>query len=251
MNCANFRFYGEINDFLSQKLRNLLFSHPFDWKASIKDMVESLGVPHCEVEMLVVNGRCVDFDYIVQPDDWIEVFGYASGIHHSPPLADPILLRPVMHGKPTFVLDTHLGRLASYLRMMGFDTLYRNDYSDDELAFISNVEGRILLTRDIGLLKRSLVVYGRFMRHTNPKKQIVEVLQRYQLTPYVVPLQRCLKCNGELTPVEKSAILHQLTPTTAQHYDVFHQCSHCGQIYWKGAHYDSMQAFMAEVMEAG
>lgn len=250
MSCASFHFYGETNDFLLPVQRNVSFNHVFKWKASIKDMVESMGVPHCEIELLLVNRRAVDFEYIVQPDVQIEVFDRVENAPLHQLLPHLLPLRPALSGKPSFILDTHLGRLASYLRMMGFDTLYRNDYMDDELALISNIEQRVLLTRDLGLLKRSLVVHGRFMRHTDPKRQIVEVLQRYQLMQYVVPLQRCLKCNGDLNLVEKSEIIHQLTPNTAEFYDVFHQCSHCGQVYWRGSHYDRMQAFMAEVMES-
>jgi uncharacterized protein len=245
MSRASFRFYGETNDFLPPAHRETSFHHSFNWKASIKDMVESLGVPHCEIELLLVNGRAVDFEYIVQPNDCIEVYD----CHADLPVEARQTLRPLLTGKPRFILDTHLGRLASYLRMMGFDTLYRNDYSDDELAFVSNVEQRVLLTRDIGLLKRSLVVYGRFMRQTDPRRQIVEVLHHYKLTTEVVPLQRCLKCNGLLQGVEKSQILQYLTPTTAAYYDVFHQCDQCGQIYWKGSHYNKMQAFMAQVID--
>jgi uncharacterized protein len=238
MNRVSFRFYGEINDFLPNVQRETIFDHHFKWKASIKDMVEAIGVPHCEIELLRVDKHAVDFEYIVQPNVHIEVFARF----------DSSQLRPPLVGKPRFVLDTHLGRLASYLRMMGFDTLYRNDYSDDELALISNQQERVLLTRDIGLLKRSLVIHGRFMRHTDPKHQIVEVMRRYDLAQFVVPLQRCLKCNGLLHSVDKASILNRISPTTAQHFDLFHQCSDCGQVYWKGSHYDQMQSFMAHVM---
>lgn len=245
MNHASFCFHGEINFFLPHRQRHTIIKHPFDWKASIKDMVESLGVPHCEIELLTVNHVAVDFEYIVQPDVRIDVYAWAVNT----PINDKVALRPPLNTKPRFILDTHLGRLASYLRMMGFDTLYRNDYSDDELAFVSNAEQRILLTRDIGLLKRSLVIYGRFVRETNPRRQIIEVMRRYQLLNHVVSFQRCLKCNGVLHLVEKEAILHRLTSTTAQYYDVFHQCVDCEQIYWKGSHYDKMQEFMAEVID--
>ncbi len=245
MNRASFRFHGEINLFLPRPRRHTTIFHPFDWRASIKDMVESLGVPHSEIEVLLVDGMTVDFEYIVQPDAEIDVYGTLADA----PVVPLTPLRPPLTGKPRFVLDTHLGRLASYLRMIGFDTLYRNDYPDDELALISSSEQRVLLTRDIGLLKRSLVVYGRFMRATDPRQQIVEVVRHYHLTEHIVPLQRCLKCNGLLTRVEKTAIEHRLTATTAQTYDVFHQCGNCGQIYWKGSHYTQMQEFMNRVIQ--
>jgi hypothetical protein len=239
---AVFHIHGELNDFLPHARRDRPFVHPFDWRGSIKDRVESLGVPHCEIEALVVNGEPVGFHYLVQPDDVIDV------LPHDPLAERDRLLRDPLPDGRRFVLDTHLGRLACYLRMMGFDTLYRNDYADDELARISCEEERILLTRDIGLLKRSIVTYGRFVRATNPRLQLVEISRRYDLPGGVLPFRRCLKCNGTLHAVEKAAIRHRLTDDTARHYDEFHLCRNCGQIYWKGSHYDRMQAFIAEVL---
>jgi len=245
MNIATFHFFGELNFFLPKKHRYQPFEHQFAWKASIKDMVESLGPPHCEIGLLTVDGVSVGFDHIVEPHSHICVYD-------DPALADVdklVSLRPLLTDKPRFVLDTHLGRLAGYLRMMGFDTLYRNDYADDQLAEISDVEGRILLTRDIGLLKRGRVCYGYFIRATNPKEQIVEIVQKYRLSHVVTPFRRCLKCNGELTSVEKSHILGQLPNTSAEQYDEFRQCDDCGQVYWKGTHYEKMCEFLDGLMK--
>jgi hypothetical protein len=132
--------------------------------------------------------------------------------------------------------------------MLGFDTLYRNDYPDDELAYTSHVETRILLTRDIGLLKRSMVVYGRFMRETAPKRRVMEVMQRFNLGDWVVPFQRCLTCNGQLHQVEKQQVMQQLSASTIQFYDEFHRCEDCGKVYWKGSHYERMREFMSQVL---
>jgi uncharacterized protein len=246
MSHAYFQFHGEINDFLPRPLRHSVIDHTFDWKASIKDMVESLGVPHCEIELLVVDGKSVDFDYLVQPGVSVDVYDRSERFD----LAHKVTLRPPLTAKTRFILDQHLGRLASYLRMMGFDTLYRNDYHDDELAEVSNTDQRVLLTRDLGLLKRSLVIHGRFVRETEPKLQIVEVVKRFNLVKYIIPFRRCLKCNGVLDPVDKADIVHQLPSRTAQFYDEFHLCLDCGQIYWKGPHYEQMQELMARVIAA-
>ncbi len=241
---AYFRFHGEINDFLPYAWRGATIDHTFDWRASIKDMVESLGVPHSEIDLLMVDGLSVDFDYLVQPDVMVEVYDWAFAAD----VTRRVPLRPPLPDKARFILDTHLGRLASYLRMMGFDTLYRNDYADDELAQVSNAQERILLTRDIGLLKRSLVIHGRFVRQTDPRRQIVEVVRRYNLAQLIIPFKRCLKCNGVLDPVDKSTILHRIQHRTAEFYDEFHLCPSCGQIYWKGPHYEQMQELMAQVI---
>lgn len=242
---ATFHFHGGLNDFLPRSQRDKPLTYPFDWRASIKDMVESLGPPHSEIELLVVNGESVDFDYIVQPGVRIDVYDDFEAVT----LPEKVALRPALEGRPRFVLDTHLGRLASYLRMLGFDTLYRNDYPDDELAYVSNVEQRILLTRDIGLLKRSLVIYGYFMRATHPKQRVLEVMARFDLQTWVIPFKHCMKCNGALHRVEKADILAEISPKTARFYDEYHRCQHCGRIYWKGSHYQRMQSFLAEVLQ--
>ncbi|PJF38034.1 MAG: twitching motility protein PilT, partial [Phototrophicales bacterium] len=133
---------------------------------------------------------------------------------------------------------------------LGFDTLYRNDYPDDALAAISDLEKRILLTRDIGLLKRSRVVYGYYVRETNPRRRLYEIIARYNLLEQAMPFRHCLRCNGNLMVVDKAHIREQLPPNTAKYYDEFHQCTVCKQIYWRGSHYERMQAFINEVMQA-
>ena len=246
MDHATFHFYAELNDFLPRRQRHKPVDHAFNWRASIKDMIESLGIPHAEIQWLVVNQQGVDFSYIVQPHDRIEVYPFSV----QPETAPLVALRPQWQGKPRFVLDTHLGRLAAYLRMMGFDTLYRNDYPDDELAQVSNEETRILLTRDVGLLKRSLVIYGYFVRQTNPRLRLLEIIRRFNLLDSMIPFRRCMKCNGVLEPVAKDDISHELPHETGSYYEVFHRCQSCGQIYWKGAHYQRMQDFITQVTSA-
>jgi uncharacterized protein with PIN domain len=159
-----------------------------------------------------------------------------------------LALRPPYPGRPAFVLDQHLGRLASYLRMMGFDTRYRNDYHDEELAQVSHDEGRILLTRDVGLLKRSRVIYGYFVRATNREAQLLELTRRYDLLTFHHPFKHCMKCNGVLAPVPTDVILDRLPEGTARYYDEFHQCGDCQQVFWKGPHYQRMQALMQRVI---
>ncbi|MFW5692216.1 MAG: Mut7-C RNAse domain-containing protein [Chloroflexota bacterium] len=242
---ASFHFHGEVNDFLPKQRRDRSFTYTFNWKASIKDMVESLGPPHPEIEALTIDGAAVGFEAIVEPGTKIDVYARASTANV--PLSARTTPPPPL--PPRFVLDTHLGRLANYLRMSGFDTLYRNDYPDDELAAISAEEDRILLTRDIGLLKRGIVTYGRFIRQTNPRRQIIEVLRRWNLEQHVTPFRRCLRCNGPLHAVPKSEVRSRVPESSLRHYDEFHECSVCGQVYWKGSHFDKMRAFMAEVVE--
>ncbi|CAA9225261.1 hypothetical protein AVDCRST_MAG92-789 [uncultured Coleofasciculus sp.] len=243
---ADFCVHAELNHFLSPNKRQVSFPYYFKERASIKDTIESLGVPHPEIEAILVNTKAVDFSYIVQDGDSIQVYPVSA----SKEILSPISLRPQLPTILRFVLDVHLGKLAASVRMLGFDTLYRNDYDDQELAQISASEQRILLTRDKGLLMRSLVTFGYYVRATNPEQQIVEVMRRYDLFNKVLPFQRCIRCNGLLEPVEKEAILDQLPQKTRIAIDEFHRCRECSQIYWRGSHYEKMQNFIEEVLSS-
>ena len=243
MPTATFRFYAELNDFLPPGLRQRAFRHRFNGDATVKDRVESLGVPHPEVELILANGQPVGFDYLVQDGDRIAVYPH----FHSLDIPSSSRASPEPPSPPRFVLDAHLGKLASYLRMLGFDVLYRNDYDDEELARTASQERRILLTRDRGLLKRREVIHGYCLRSLRSREQLLEVLRRFDLGGAIAPFHRCLRCNGLLEPVAKEAILAQLEPKTRRYYHEFFRCQQCGQIYWKGSHFQRMQAFIQEM----
>lgn len=146
-----------------------------------------------------------------------------------------------------FILDVHLGKLARWLRLLGFDTLYRNDLDDPEIVEIATTEGRTILTRDGGIMKRRAATRGYLVQSTEPQEQLREVLDYYQLRDHIQPFHRCLVCNGLLTPVEKAMILDQLEPKTIHYYDSFFQCTECGKIYWQGTHYERMREFLARL----
>jgi uncharacterized protein with PIN domain len=241
---ASFRFYAELNDFLPAQQRQKDVTQSFELSASVKDMIEALGVPHTEVDLILVNGVSVDFSYQVQDGDQISVYPVFETIDINP----LVRVRPRPLREPRFVLDVHLGRLAIYLRMLGFDTLYRNDYGDEELAHISSREGRILLTRDRGLLKRSVVTHGYCIRTTDSRQQLVEVLRRFDLFGSLTPFSRCLHCNGLLQAVDKATISDRLSPKTKQYYDEFRRCQNCERIYWPGSHFQRMQQFIESVL---
>jgi uncharacterized protein with PIN domain/sulfur carrier protein ThiS len=244
MSHATFRFYAGLNHFLPYARRQTEFEHSFEGRVSIKDMIESFGVPHTEIDLILVNGKPVDFDYIVQEDDRVSVYPDFTAVDISP----LIRLRPEPLEVPRFVLDIHLGRLAGYLRMLGFDTLYPENYDDEYLAEISSTEDRILLSRDRGLLMRKIVVYGYYVRSTNPRQQVVEVARRYNLIPKIEPFRRCAHCNGVIVPVAKDDILDRIQPDTQKYYNDFRLCSACGRVYWQGTHYERMQTFIEEIV---
>ncbi|PSN13508.1 twitching motility protein PilT [filamentous cyanobacterium CCT1] len=238
-----FRFYAELNDFLSPERKQTAFTHRLNEPASIKDAIEALGVPHPEVELILVNGESVGFDYLTQDGDRISVYPHFKTLE----VEGTSLVRPAPLPQIKFVLDVHLGKLATYLRLLGFDTLYRNDYGDEALAQISSQQQRILLTQDRGLLKRSMVTHGYIVRFHAPEQQAKEVLDRFHLHDAVAPLERCPRCNGPLIAVDKAAIGDRIPPLTRLHYDEFSRCQSCGQIYWKGAHYDRIQQLVDRV----
>jgi uncharacterized protein with PIN domain len=245
MEQVSFRFYAELNDFLSSERRMTAFSHAVFLPASVKDVIESLGVPHTEVDLILVNSEPVGFTYLVRTGDHISVYPPFTSLDVS---SLPRLRPPSQDIR--FTVDTHLGRLATYLRMLGFDALYEIGCDDRKLSRIAACESRILLTRDRGLLKRGQVTYGYFVRATEPRLQLAEVLGRFNLSRAAVPFQRCLRCNTLLQPISKESICDRLPPRTAQAYHDFRICPGCDRLYWAGSHYEHMQRFVNRVMAA-
>ncbi|BDA74196.1 hypothetical protein RIVM261_043280 [Rivularia sp. IAM M-261] len=243
MGVAYFSFYAELNDFLPRHKREVSICHNFTERASVKDVIESFGVPHPEVHSIEVNSKFVDFTYVVQDEDNIKVYPISLGTTVKPSVS--VQPQPETYN---FVLDIHLGKLANSLRLLGFDTLYRNDYEDKELARVSSSENRILLTRDKGLLMRSIVVYGYYVRQTDPNKQIVELIQRFNLLKHVAPFRRCIRCNGLLSQVNKELVISEIPETVKKLNDEFHRCQNCHQVYWKGSHYDKLHSFIDEIL---
>jgi uncharacterized protein len=231
------RFYEELNDFLPPKRRKTTFPHELTRRTSVKDLIESFGVPHTEVEVILVNGDSVDFSYIVQPDDHISVYPVFESLDVRP----LIRLRDKPLRDPRFVIDTNLGQLARYLRLLGFDVIYRNDFTDREVAQIANQERRVVLTRDRALLQHKIITRGYFVRADKPRIQVREILTRLDLYGALRPFTRCLRCNGELETVDKAAVLEQLEPKTRKYYRRFRRCQNCGQAYWKGSHFNRME----------
>lgn len=243
MSSALFRFYAELNDFLPSEQRQRDLAYAVRRRAAIKDVIEALGVPHTEVAMILVNGTPVGFDHILGDDERVSVF---PAFRHLDPTPDATL-QPPPPSPPRFVLDAHLGTLARYLRLLGFDTLYRNDYDDAQLADISAREDRVLLTRDRGLLKRRIVERAHFVRPDVPERQLKEVVQRFALSESARPFRRCSRCNGLLQKVDKAAIEDRLAPKTRIHYQRFLQCQGCGRIYWAGSHFKRLRRLLSVV----
>jgi uncharacterized protein with PIN domain len=239
------RFYAELNDLLPHWQKQRTFSLKMPDHNTVKHLVESLGVPHTEIDLILVNGDSVSFSFIPKDGDYISVY----------PVFESLDIHPILHlhpkplRDPKFILDAHLGKLATYLRMLGFDALYRSDYQDHEIAALSSQQHRIVLTRDRGLLKRCEVTRGYCVRSTNPRQQLVEIIRRFDLSRLVKPFQRCLECNHLLQQIEKQEVQQKIPPHAFEQHENFQVCPNCNRIYWKGTHYERMLAFIKEVIE--
>ena len=241
---ATIRFYANLNDLLPPHRRRTAFSHDITLHTSIKDLIESFSVPHTEVDLILVNGESVDFAYLVRDNDRISVYPPFKSID----ISATTRVRPPALNDARFILDVHLGKLAAFLRLLGFDVLYENEGDDEDLAQISADQNRIMLTRDRGLLMRNAVVYGYCVRATDPRQQLLELIERFDLLSQIKPFERCLRCNELLKSVDKESILHRLPPKVRDSHHEFHICRRCDQIYWPGTHYEKMQDFINAVV---
>jgi uncharacterized protein with PIN domain/sulfur carrier protein ThiS len=237
------RCYEELNDFLPEEKRKRRFVHHYIDRTSVKDLIESLGVPHTEVDLIIVNGKSVEFDYLINDGDDISVYP----VFESLDISDVQHLRPKPLRKPKFICDVHLGKLARYLRMMGFDVYYKNDLSDEEIVKTSLVERRAILTKDKGILKRNEVTHRYFVKNTNVEEQVKEVIKRFDLHKEIKEFTRCLDCNTELIKIAKEKIAGNIPLKVNQFQEEFFKCPGCEKLYWKGIHHQKMLSFVQKI----
>ncbi|MFA5259810.1 MAG: DUF5615 family PIN-like protein [Candidatus Omnitrophota bacterium] len=238
-----FRFYGALDDFLPRDKRHRTFSVTVKGRPSVKDTVEALGVPHPEIDIILVNRHSKTFGYQLVPGDRVAV--YPAGFHVS---VSPLKrLRPCVR-QARFVIDSHLGKLVRHLRLLGFDCVYKKDFPDAEIVRIAQQEARIVLTRDIGLLKNGTVRAGLWVRSPDPQLQLKEVLKKYGLISRIKPFRLCLECNGRILRVAKREVLGQLPEMVRETYSRFYSCRSCGKVYWKGSHYDQLSGLIRRLV---
>jgi len=230
---VTFRFYEELNDFLPADKKKIRFDHYFIDRASVKDMIESLGVPHTEIDMILVNGNSVSFGYIVESLD-------ITNIQH---------LRSKPLREPKFIADAHLGSLARYLRMLGFDVLYKNNITDTEIIEASLNDKRAILTKDRELLKNNKITHGYWIRNEETEEQVKEVITRFDLKNDIREFTRCIECNNILEVIEKEKIKDRLPSKVKQWQNEFRYCKHCDKIYWKGTHYNRMLDIIRKIRQ--
>lgn len=234
------RFYEELNDFLPHEKRKKSFNHKFFGKPTVKEVIEGLGVPHTEIDLILINGESVSFDHHVKDGDRMAVYPRYESLD----ISKVTRLRPCPLRELRFIADVHLGKLSRYLRMLGFDILYQADLSDEKIIEIARKEGRMILTRDLGILKSRQVTHGYFLRHTDPKEQMKEVVLRFDLKDQIHPFSRCLECNALLRAVSKEKIEKRLLPDTKKYFNTFYECPSCERLYWEGSHYERMESII-------
>ena len=235
-----FRFYEELNDFLPRAYHKKMFAFEFTGKPSVKNVIEAIGIPHIEVDLVLLDGVSVDFDHHLFGGEHVSVY----------PVFETLDIAPLIHlrEKPLrvskFIVDVNLGKLAQKLRLLGFDTLFRNDYEDQKIVEISIKEKRIILTRDKGVLRYGNITHGYWIRNEDPKKQLKEIIWRLQLQNSFKPFTRCSLCNELLFPADKEQVEEQLTVDTLTYYDKFMKCSGCSKIYWYGSHFKEINTLI-------
>lgn len=240
---ASLRFYAELKDFLDRGNTSGTLTRSFDVAPSVKDLIESSGIPHTEVELITINGEPVGFEHRVDDGDLINVYPVFESFDVSP----IITVRPDPLRITRFVADNHLRKLSTYLRLLGFDTAHDTAWDDPELVRISVRQRRILITRDVGLLKHGDLTHGYYVRSADPREQIVEVIQRFHLERSLRPFTRCMRCNGTLADANKDDVKANVPPATFQSVDRYKRCETCGQVFWKGSHHPHLQAIVESV----
>ncbi|HTY99014.1 MAG TPA: Mut7-C RNAse domain-containing protein [Rhodocyclaceae bacterium] len=241
---ATFRFYEELNDFLPPDRRRREFAVPCARAATAKHMIEALGVPHTEVELILVNGASVDFGHRLQDGDRVAVYPKFEALDITPLLrvrAEPLRVT-------RFAADAHLGGLAHLLRLMGFDTLYRNSIADEELVAVSLAESRILLTRDLELLKRRQLTHGCYVHALKPEQQLRELFRRLDLARSARPFSLCLECNQPLHEVPRQAAAGCVPAGVWERQERYTGCDACGRLFWEGSHWQHMRALVDELI---
>jgi uncharacterized protein len=237
---VNVRAYAELNDFLGPESRGVTVRRPFRPHQTVKDVLEAMGIPHTEVDLILVNGNAEDFAHRPTSGDRIAAYPMFEALD----IGSTARLRPLPLRDPRFVIDVNLGRLARLLRVLGFDVWWSSDADDQTLADVSLGQQRILLTRDRALLKRRAITHGLFVHSDQAEEQTLEVIRRLDLAQRLAPFTRCVRCNGRLVAVTKDEVIDHLEPLTRQYYDDFSRCTECGRIYWPGSHRARLVSFV-------
>ena len=227
-NIAQLRFYEELNKYLPPEKRKIRFAYYFSGNPTVKEIIETLGVPSGEIDLILVNGKSVNFFYHVKNNDKVSVYPVFESFDIS--TVSRLRIQPLRETK--FILDAHLGKLAKYLRLLGFDTLYQNDYSLSAIIEMVKKDKRIIVTRKKTILQKKIITHGYRIKAVDPEKQIVEVITKFDLFSKMKPFTICLECNEKIAPIEKNKIADRLPSVISGYFTEFYICPNCKRIYW-------------------
>ena len=241
---VSLHFYNELNNFLPSKKRDIDFEFEYKNRRSVKDLIESFGIPHTEIDVILVNDKSVDFSYILNDGDNIKVY----------PASETLNLKLIKHLKPQFetikfLVDIHLNKLARYLRLLGLDAICEKNLTTDMLIEKALDENRILVTRSRNLLRTKEITHGVLIKEDIPEKQLEEIFHRYDFSPYCKPFTRCMECSTILQPVEKEKIIDRLPPKVKVAYNSFTICTNCDKIYWQGTHIEKLNELIGKIIK--
>jgi hypothetical protein len=222
-----------LNDFLLAERRKVAFMYSFQGTPAVRDVIQAIGVPHTAVDLVLVDGRSVDFTHRLRGGERVAVYPVFERLDITPLLR----LRPRPLRRTRFILDVHLGKLARDLRLLGIDSAYRPDWDDTAIIDRALAEQRIILTRDVGILKQGRVTHGYWVRGNQPAAQLEEIVEAFDLCRQMQPFSRCLECNGEIRTVERNDLGGQAAPEILERFGRFWQCRECRKVYWQGSHY--------------
>lgn len=240
-----FRFYAELNDFLPLRRKQIAFVQTFKTPVSVRETIESIGIPLSEVDMILVNETSVGFEHKLKEYDYISVFP----VFESMDISSTTKVRKTALRTTLFVVDAHLGKLAKYLRMLGFDTLYRADIQDDEIISLAKKEKRIILTRDKPLLRSKEVSHGYFVRSIEKHEQLREVVNKFDLKSQFKSFTRCMTCNTSIVKADREEIKNKVDTDILNRFKAFYSCPLCDKVYWKGSHFKRMEAYIRDLTE--
>ena len=238
------RFYEELNDFLSPDSQKRDIGVSVDKECTVGSLIKSFELSHSQVDLILVNGRAVDFSYTLKENDRVSVYPVFETFDISS--ITSLRKKPLRDLK--FICDVHLGRLAKYLRMLGFDTWYENKYTDKKILDLSDIQKRIILSKNKKLLKNKNVTRGFLLQSADPHLQLMEIINYFDLKSSAKPMSRCLRCNGIIEKISKKALGHRAKPTVLERYDMFFRCTKCDHIYWKGTHFESMMRWIEKIL---
>ena len=241
---AIFRFYEELNDLLPTTRQKTDFEVTFQERRSVKDMIEALGVPHTEVDLILVNGKSEGFSYLLQDKDHVSVYP----IFESLDIEGVTRLRTFPLRKTKFIADINLGDIVRCMRTLGLDVYFDPSMSSRDIIGVSCSEHRIILTKSRKLLKFKEVSHGILIRPGTTTEQVIKIIDDLDIRKQIKPFTICLVCGFLLERVSKEQIEDRIPPKTKAFCDEYAYCRKCDKIYWKGTHYIRMKKRIDEIM---